>query len=194
MARRSTSRLALESAAVLCAVLAAAGWVFARAVYRPPPERAGLSRTASAVVDEAIVEAGSGSGQRRTPEGGWGAPGGRRHPPAHGPPRTRKGAPPHPPHRAPAPPTPHAAAATDGLCAAVEGLAPPGAEVTVDAATAAVAADGRFQVRVPRAGERREVLVALRDAAGHEERRKLRCVDPPARIDDFAIHWRTRTP
>src|SRR5258706_15673056 len=101
MARRSTSRLALESAAVLCAVLAAAGWVFARAVYRPPPERAGLSRTASAAVDEAIVEAGSGSGHRSPPGGGWAALGARGPLRAGDPPRPRKGARPRPRLRAP---------------------------------------------------------------------------------------------
>ena len=305
MARRSTSRLALESAAVLCAVLAAAGWVFARAVYRPPPERAGLSRTASAAVDEAIVEAVSGSVQRSTSEGDWAALGAGEHLRADDSVRTGKGArtdlrigerarltvtessqitireitdklhrfqltrgrvkadykpdaervlriegsggvvesrgarfsmlstgtavgiatdagavtlraqdravevregeqavalqgrPPSASEPIPASvllKVANAAAATDGLCAAVEGLAPPGTEVTVDGASAAVAADGHFRVPVPRAGERREVLIALRDAAGHQETRKVRCVDPPARIDDFAIHWRTRPP
>jgi len=36
--------------------------------------------------------------------------------------------------------------------------------------------------------------LALRDAAGREETRKVRCVDPPPRIRDFAIHWRKRPP
>jgi len=66
--------------------------------------------------------------------------------------------------------------------------------VTVDGAAAALAADGHFRVPVPSSNERREVLVALRDAAGREETRKVRCVDPPPRIRDFAIHWRKRTP
>ena len=88
----------------------------------------------------------------------------------------------------------NAAAATDGLCATVEGVAPPGAEVTVDGAAAAVLPDGRFRVPVARTSDRREVLVALRDAAGREEMRKVRCVDPPARIRDFAIHWRQQSP
>jgi hypothetical protein len=84
----------------------------------------------------------------------------------------------------------NAAAATDGLCATVEGVAPPGAEVTVDGASAPLLPDGRFRVPVARTGERHEVLVALRDAAGREETRMVRCVDPPPRIRDFAIHWR----
>jgi len=73
VARRSTSRLALESAALLCAILAGAWWIFARAIYRAPPERGALSRTASAMVDEAIVEAVSGSVQRSTSHGDWAA-------------------------------------------------------------------------------------------------------------------------
>jgi len=88
----------------------------------------------------------------------------------------------------------NAAAAGDSLCATVEGIAPPGAEVTVDGAPAAVAADGRFNVPVPRAHGRSEVLVALRDAAGRQETRTVRCQDPPSRIHDFAIHWRSRQP
>src|SRR5207248_5470435 len=39
----------------------------------PPPDRAGLPRTASAAVDEAIVEAVSGSVQRSTSRGAWAA-------------------------------------------------------------------------------------------------------------------------
>jgi len=88
----------------------------------------------------------------------------------------------------------NAAAATDEVCATVEGVAPPGAEVSVEGAPAVVGPDGHFRVRVPRSADRREVVVALRDAAGREETRKVRCVDPPARIRDFAIHWRKRPP
>jgi len=305
MARRSTSRLALESAAVLCAVLAGAWWVFARAVYRAPPERGALSRTASAAVDEAIVEAVSGSVQRSTSQGDWAALVAGEHLRADDSLRTGKGArtdlrigdrarltvtessqltireitqkvhrfqlargrlkadykpdaervlriessggvveshgarfsmlstgtavaiatdagavtlraqegsvevregqqavavqgsPPSASEPIPASvllKVANAAAATDGLCATVEGVAPPGAEVTVDGAVATLAPDGRFRVPVPHSAERREVLVALRDAAGREETRKVHCVDPPARIRDFAIHWRKRPP
>ena len=305
MVRRSTSRLALESAAVLCAVLAGAWWVFAHAVYRPPPDRAGLPRTASAAVDEAIVEAVSGSVQRSTSRGAWAALVAGEHLRADDSLRTGKGArtdlrigdrarltvtessqltireitdrvhrfqlargrvkadykpdaervlriessggvvesrgarfsmlstgtavaiatdagavtlraqegsvevgegqqavalqgrPPSASEPIPASvllKVANAAVATDGLCATVEGDAPPGAEVTVDGAAAALAADGHFRVPVPSSSERREVLVALRDAAGREETRKVRCVDPPPRIRDFAIHWRKRTP
>ena len=305
MARRSTSRLALDSAAVLCAVLAGSWWIFAHAVYRAPPERGALSRTASAVVDEAIVEAVSGSVQRSTSQGDWAALVAGEHLRADDSLRTGKGAttdlrigdrarltvtessqltireisrrvhrfqlargrlkadykpdaermlriessggvveshgarfsilstgtavaiatdagavtlraqegsvevregqqavamqgsPPSASEPIPASvllKVANAAVATDGLCATVEGDAPPGAEVTVDGAAAALGADGHFRVPVPRAGERREVLVALRDAAGREETRKVRCVDPPPHIRDFAIHWRKRPP
>jgi len=64
----------------------------------------------------------------------------------------------------------------------------------VDGVPAALAADGSFRVPVARAPDRHEVLVAMRDAAGHEETRKVRCVDPPPRIRDFAIHWKKETP
>jgi hypothetical protein len=305
MARRSTSRLALESTAVLCAVLAGAWWIFARAVYRAPPERGALSRMASAVVDEAIVEAVSGSVQRSTSQGDWAALVAGERLRADDSLRTGKGASTdlrigdrahltvtessqltireisrrvhrfqlargrlkadYKPDaervlriessggvveshgarfsmlstgtavaiatdtgavtlraqegsvevregqqavamegRPPSASEPiaasvllkvaNAAVATDGLCATVEGVAPPGAEVTVDGAAAALADDGHFRVPVPRAGERREVLVALRDAAGHQEMRTVRCVDPPPHIRDFAIHWRKRPP
>ncbi len=306
MARRTTSRLALESAAVLCAVLAGAWWVFSRAVYRTPLElRAGIPKVASAAVDEAIVETVSGPVQRSTSQGDWAALIAGEHLRADDSLRTGKGARTdlrigdrdrltvtessqltireitgkmhrfqlargrvkadyepdaqrllriessgglvesrgarfsvlstgtavaiateagavtlraqdrsievHEGQQAVAlqgrPPSAsepiaagvllklaNAAAATDGLCATVEGIAPPGAEVTVDGAAAALSPDGRFRVPVARTGARREVLVALRDAAGREETRKVRCVDPPARIRDFAIHWRRQPP
>jgi hypothetical protein len=306
VARRSTSRLALESAAVLCAVLAGAWSVFSRAVYRAPPElRAGIPKAASAAVDEAIVEAVSGPVQRSTSQGDWAALVAGEHLRADDSLRTGKGArtdvrigdrarltvtessqltireitdkvhrfqlargrvkadyepdaqrllriessggvvesrgarfsvlstgtavaiatdagavtlraqdgsvevhegqqavavqgrPPSASEPIPAGvllKVANAAAATDGLCATVEGIAPPGAEVTVDGAAAALLPDGRFRVPVARTGDRREVLVALRDAAGREETRKVRCVDPPARIRDFAIHWGKRPP
>src|SRR5207248_625641 len=65
---------------------------------------------------------------------------------------------------------------------------------TADGVAAEVAPDGRFRVPVAHAADGREVLVALRDASGHEETRRVRCVDPPPRIRDFAIHWRKQTP
>ncbi len=306
MARRSTSRLALESGVVLCVVLAGSWWVFSRALYRAPPDlRTGIPRTTSAAVEDAIVEAVRGPVQRTTSQGDWAALVAGEHLRADDSLRTGKGASTdlrigdrarltvtessqltireisNKVHRfqlsrgrvkadyAPDPqrllriessggvvesrgarfsvlstgtavaiatdagavtlradersvevregqqaiavqgrppsasqPIPaavllkvaNAAEATDGLCATVEGVAPAGAEVTVDGAPAAVASDGRFRMQVPRAGDRREVLVALRDAAGHEETRTVRCVDPPARIRDFSIHWRKQPP
>jgi hypothetical protein len=306
VARRSTSRLALESAAALCAVLAGAWWVFSRTVYRAPPElRAGIPKAASAAIDVAIVEAVSGPVQRSTSQGDWAALVAGEHLRADDSLRTGKGArtdlrigdrarltvtessqltireitdkvhkfqlargrvkadyepdaqrslriessggvvesrgarfsvlstgtavaiateagavtlraqdgsvevyegrqavavqgrPPSASEPIPASvllKVANAAAATDGLCATVEGVAPPGAEVTVDGTAAAVLPDGRFRVPVARTSERREVLVALRDVSGREETRKVRCVDPLARIRDFAIHWRKWPP
>lgn len=306
MARRSNSRLAVESAAALCAVLAAAGWVFARTVYRAPPDlRGAMPKSASGAVDEAIVEAVSGPVQRSTSAGDWAALAAGEHLRADESLRTGHGArtdlrigdrarltvtessqltireisaslhrfqltrgrvkadyqpdakrvlriesaggvvesrgarfsvlstgttvaiatdtgavtlrapegtvevregqqavatPGRPPSASEPIPASvllkvaNAAAATDGICATVEGVAPPGAEVTVDGRAAALEPDGRFRVPVQRAADGREVLVALRDAAGREETRKVRCVDPPARIRDFAIHWRKRPP
>jgi len=303
MARRSTARLALECAAVLCAVIAAAGWLFARTVYRAPPDLRAAPNTAARPVDEAIVEAVSGPVQRSTSAGDWAAlvagerlradeslrtgQGARtdlrigdrarltiaessqltirelsasvhrfqltrgrvkadyapdakrvvRIESAGGVVESRgarfsvlstgtavaiatdagavtlrgaqgavevhdgqqavamEGRPPSSSEPIPASvllKVANAAASTDGLCATVEGVAPPGSEVTVDGQAAPLGPDGRFRVPVQRAADGREVLVALRDAAGREETRKVRCVDPPARIRDFAIHWRKR--
>ena len=307
MARRSSSRLALEAAVVLCALLSGAWWLFSRSVYSGPSElRAAVPTPPRAVlVEEAIVEAVSGSVQRSTSRGDWAEVVKGEHLRADDSLRTGKGARTdlrigerarltvaessqltireitQRVHRfqlergrvkadykpdgqrilriesaggvaesraarfsmlstgtavaiatddgavtlrsndtaievaagrqavamqgnapAAAEPIPasvllkvaNAAAATDGLCATVDGVAPPGTEVTVDGVLANVAQDGTFWVPVPRAADRREVLVALRDAAGREETRKVRCVDPPPRIHDFAIHWRKQTP
>ena len=72
MARRSSSRLAIEATVVLCAVLGAAWWLFSRSVYRGPSElRAALPSSRTIAVDEAIVEAVAGSVQRSTAQGSW---------------------------------------------------------------------------------------------------------------------------
>lgn len=83
----------------------------------------------------------------------------------------------------------------DGLCANVEGVANPGSEVLVDGAQAQLSASGHFSVRVPRTRDRTSVLVALRDASGHEETRSIPCSPAelqPAQIHDFAIRWKRR--
>jgi len=82
----------------------------------------------------------------------------------------------------------------EGLCAEVEGTAPPGAEVLVDGAPAAVAEDGRFRVRVPSAPEKASAHLAIRDASGRETTRTVACGagGAVARIKDFAIHWRKK--
>ena len=85
-----------------------------------------------------------------------------------------------------------AAQEREGLCAEVEGTAPPGAEVLVDGVPAAVADDGRFRVRVPAAPDKTAVAVAMRDAGGRETTRTVPCGPGGnvARIQDFAIRWR----
>jgi hypothetical protein len=82
----------------------------------------------------------------------------------------------------------------DGVCADVEGTAPPGAEVLVDGAPAAVADDGRFRVRVPAAPDKSEALLAIRDASGRETTRAVPCAGAGtmARINDLAIHWKRK--
>ena len=82
----------------------------------------------------------------------------------------------------------------ENLCAAVEGTAPAGSEVLVDGAPAAIADDGRFQVRVPAAPDKATVLVAIRDASGRETTRPVRCGSSGSipHIKDFAIRWRRK--
>lgn len=89
-----------------------------------------------------------------------------------------------------------AAEEREALCAEVEGTAPPGAEVLVDGAPAAVADDGRFRVRVPAAPDKTSVSVAIRDASGRETTRTVPCggAGAMARIKDFAIHWKRKAP
>jgi ferric-dicitrate binding protein FerR (iron transport regulator) len=79
------------------------------------------------------------------------------------------------------------------LCAAVEGTAPPGAEVLVDGAPAAVADDGRFRVSVPAAPGKSEALLAIRDASGRETTRAVPCGGiGAAPIKNLAIRWKRR--
>src|SRR3979411_710464 len=72
MARRGPARLAFEASAVLCVVLAAAWWIFSRSVYGGPTElRAAVPTPAPAPVDDAVVEAVTGSVQRNSSQGAW---------------------------------------------------------------------------------------------------------------------------
>ena len=82
----------------------------------------------------------------------------------------------------------------DGLCAEVEGSAPPGAEVLVDGTPAAVSDDGRFRVSVPAAADKTAVVVSIRDASGHEMVRNIACGSSGnvPHIRDFAIRWRKK--
>ena len=74
MARQRTGRLAAEVAVALIVVLAAAWWVFQRSMYRAPLElRSAAAAHVSQAIDEAIVEAVSGSVQRSTQKGSWAA-------------------------------------------------------------------------------------------------------------------------
>lgn len=88
-----------------------------------------------------------------------------------------------------------AGSASAALCARVEGVAAPGTQVLVDGVPAEVGRDGRFQVPVLRdPKQKREVLVAMRDVSGREERRTIPCLgEPPeSAIHDFSIRWRTK--
>jgi hypothetical protein len=78
------------------------------------------------------------------------------------------------------------------VCAEVDGKAPPGSEVLIDGAPVALPRDGHFRVKVPRdPKDKRNVLVALRDASGRETTRKVPCETDPE-IDDMAIRWKRR--
>lgn len=72
------------------------------------------------------------------------------------------------------------AAPAEAVCADVRGAVPRGAEVSVDGAPVAVAADGSFHVRVPAAPRRKSVRLDIRDAAGRQARRTVPCEAPPA--------------
>jgi hypothetical protein len=83
------------------------------------------------------------------------------------------------------------------LCARVEGIAQPGAQVTIDGVSAEVDENGRFSVPVPREPkDKRKVLVAMRDVLGREESRTVPCerAHPESPIQDFAIRWRNKRP
>lgn len=79
-------------------------------------------------------------------------------------------------------------------CAALEGVATPGAELLVDGDPAPLDASGRFRVETPPG--RREIEVVVRDASGRRERQRVRCVAPAlpaptsARIEEMKIRWR----
>jgi hypothetical protein len=85
---------------------------------------------------------------------------------------------------------------SEGLCAEVEGTAPPGAEVLVDGTPAAVSEDGRFRVHVPAAPGKRAATVSIRDASGRETVRTIGCGTSGniPHIRDFAIRWRRKGP
>ena len=78
----------------------------------------------------------------------------------------------------------------------MRGTAPAGAEVSVDGAPAAVAADGSFHVQVPAAARRASVRVAIRDAAGRQAQRSLPCgrLVPAAGASDESIHLQEDLP
>ncbi len=81
------------------------------------------------------------------------------------------------------------------LCARVEGVVQPGAELLIDGVAAPVDRAGRFSVPVPRQPkDKAQVLVAMRDALGREQRRTVPCVGetPESAIKDFALRWRRK--
>jgi hypothetical protein len=76
------------------------------------------------------------------------------------------------------------------LCARVTGVAQPGTEVLVDGVPAEVDREGHFGVVVPRKPrDKAEVLVAMRDAAGHRESRSVPCDALDPRIRRLGIRW-----
>lgn len=86
-----------------------------------------------------------------------------------------------------------AGAASAALCARVEGVAPAGTQVLIDGVPAEVGPDGHFRMPVLRdPRDKKEVLVAMRDVTGREERRAVPCMgEPPeAAIRDLNIRWR----
>src|SRR5947207_2870248 len=165
MARRGSSRLLLEAAAVLCVVLAGAWWIFSRSVYSGATElRAAVNVPSPTRAEEAIVEAVTGSVQRNNAHGPWVEVIAGEHL------RTDDGAVTLTTNdksievaagkqvvamegQAPAAAEPipasvllkvaNAAASTDGVCATIDGVAPPGTEISVDGVAAEVAPDGR---------------------------------------------------
>lgn len=75
-------------------------------------------------------------------------------------------------------------------CAEIDGTASLSSEVTIDGAPAQLAADGHFHQLVPRARGKRSVVVAIRDASGHEKKNVIPCSPAPGAIDDMAIRWK----
>lgn len=65
------------------------------------------------------------------------------------------------------------------LCATVDGVAAPGAEVRVAGALVPVGRDGRFRVEVPRETGRAGVVVATRDVSGRTREEHVACALQP---------------
>jgi hypothetical protein len=82
-----------------------------------------------------------------------------------------------------------AAAAMGDPCAAVEGVAEPGAEVVVDGRPVEVDPSGHFRAAIDGKG-RREVKVVMRDVSGRTSEEKLSCAAKPESIDHLKIHWK----
>ena len=76
------------------------------------------------------------------------------------------------------------------FCTRVSGTAGSGAEVLVDGMPVKLDREGRFSVKVPRTPKDKEtVLVAMRDAAGHEQSRSVPCDPLDPRIRHLGIDW-----
>ena len=82
------------------------------------------------------------------------------------------------------------AGASATICAEIDGTATPTSEVTIDGVSAELTRDGHFHQNVPRVRGKRSVLVAIRDASGHEKTHVVPCSPAPAAIDDMAIRWK----
>lgn len=80
-----------------------------------------------------------------------------------------------------------------GACARLRGTAEPGTEVTVDGEAVPLGRAGDFDTLVPGRPGKREVVVAVRDAAGRVVERRLRC-DAPPDISDLKVRWKRGSP
>lgn len=77
-----------------------------------------------------------------------------------------------------------------GLCAVVEGVAPPGAEVRVDGEALAVDATGHFRQVVPKREGRTGVRVFTRDLAGRTREERVACAtEREPEVSSVKVNW-----
>ena len=86
------------------------------------------------------------------------------------------------------------ASASANRCLFVEGLAEPGAEVTIDGTQVPLDADGRFHWDAPRIAGQKLTRVVTRDASGRVREQSLRCKDAAPPEPDIKVKMRWETP